>query len=1324
MIEQANKQRRPSQFAVGDLVWVKSKEFAPEESISQKLLPAYRGPWQILDVIGDVDGTSYVIEIPPHLRTYPVFHASKLLPCVTNELFPSRRSAIPPSMDGKYDVDKIVAESTYHTGRRGRPQRQYKVLTTLDVEADHSDSIRIRKLEHFAVRHDILQSLEGCLTLFDPRSRGVKACEMGVFSSKRADQDVGNPGTEKHVTFEGVMVKPGPNNSARHGWRLQGSRSAKHFLDVKSTGMAFPSVSSPPSTGAMSPPCFHLRCPPFSLWTLPDAVVSSPFARITSQIANMKSFTWKPFSISLYDMFKEHHPESTTLANFSINVFWGQLLTESLAEQLGLVGQCFEGGIGIQSNKEAAAKLYILALEWSSSSEEEEKSNQGVCHALSFLTRGQTTEALCNLARCCDLGKGRRRDPEQALKFYEIAASKGDHVAMYHLGRFCEYGRGGKERSDKEARMWYERASESGNPAAFFKLGLYYLDPRFATANDDMNPKEAALKYFEKGAEAGHPEAQFLLASMGAEGMCMSPAQDWLEKAASQGCLLAILSLKLPALTTLPKQYLKSYGPWKWGHYSEKGLENLIKEGRHFEAGYAYMNGFGEVQDEAKGLICFSKAWEGLLQCVNASEPSAKGGSAWSTVHWMEEILSSDLLACQEGCLQYNIALCFALGRGVPQTKSMERYWLKLGETFSQPVPNWETLLGKAVIHQEQGSDAKSSKWFDRAGFGFFGNPNRSQEDRGVIACDVKLLERQSMRKDCGTTERIAGTGTASLSREEGLGLHRSADDDASEYGSAGEDLEHEDGSQLQMAMSVLKDLAKELLTKNEFLSQLSRVSDERVDERVRSLRLDGEQWRVLEKLTQNLLQKEREDKVRDGLRQALYLGQYYKGIQRELMEYFISAKAADGGFVPPLAKYTMATELLAGAAEFVPIVGNPLATFIQMLGATIGTQAVMKIIKRISKWADTPDEFGRIADWAAHVLTLHFKDEIEEAGRSDAEKLSKHERAHLRNISADVQDAGGDSPEQPVKFLSQKVVKMVKDHVRRIMTATQKGEVVREDRWEEEEQRRRLVRAMVVAITQQEPPPSQLQPFLTGIRERLESSIGEATELKHRKVRSWSHFDPDLSDSEEHTNTALRRKLETADEEKKKLQQTLSEAMEENAKLLEEIRRLEGRCDLLHRECADKQESLKHCLEDIEALKRELSFLTQRHFDYVQGELSFLTKRYVAYIRNDPIRPRRVPSEELAARGATLTGSRYPDRTAKGVKCRNARMRPSGSSRIRSHSASPGHRLAGVYSDDDEEVQPREQPRKHTKNYSGLSGMFLGRKRKISRGADDAYVA
>ncbi|GBG87655.1 hypothetical protein CBR_g45808 [Chara braunii] len=110
MIEQANKHRRPSQFQVGDLVWVKAKEFAPEENISQKLLPAYRGPWPVLEVKGGEDGPSYTIEIPVHLHTYPVFHASKLWPCVTSQQFPSRRSMIPPDVDESYDIEGIVDE--------------------------------------------------------------------------------------------------------------------------------------------------------------------------------------------------------------------------------------------------------------------------------------------------------------------------------------------------------------------------------------------------------------------------------------------------------------------------------------------------------------------------------------------------------------------------------------------------------------------------------------------------------------------------------------------------------------------------------------------------------------------------------------------------------------------------------------------------------------------------------------------------------------------------------------------------------------------------------------------------------------------------------------------------------------------------------------------------------------------------------------------------------------------------------------------------------------------------------------------------------------
>ncbi|GBG78119.1 hypothetical protein CBR_g26056 [Chara braunii] len=134
MITSENKHRRPSNFQVGDRVWVKSSELGQEMGISRKLMPQYFGPWEILDIVGDQpDGPSYVIRIPAHLRTYPVFHASKLAPFAATEQFPSRRSMLPPTMDGEVDIDQIVEHRMMPVPRpsgRGRPPKprmQYRV---------------------------------------------------------------------------------------------------------------------------------------------------------------------------------------------------------------------------------------------------------------------------------------------------------------------------------------------------------------------------------------------------------------------------------------------------------------------------------------------------------------------------------------------------------------------------------------------------------------------------------------------------------------------------------------------------------------------------------------------------------------------------------------------------------------------------------------------------------------------------------------------------------------------------------------------------------------------------------------------------------------------------------------------------------------------------------------------------------------------------------------------------------------------------------------------------------------------------------------------
>ncbi|GBG67984.1 hypothetical protein CBR_g1103 [Chara braunii] len=134
MIAYDNQHRRQSTFQVGERVWVKASELGQEFGISRKLMSQYFGPWEVLDVVGDeLDGPRYVIRVPGHLRTHPVFHASKLAPFAETDQFPSRRSMLPRTMDGQVDIDDIVdhrdmpVPKPLGQGRPPKPKREYRI---------------------------------------------------------------------------------------------------------------------------------------------------------------------------------------------------------------------------------------------------------------------------------------------------------------------------------------------------------------------------------------------------------------------------------------------------------------------------------------------------------------------------------------------------------------------------------------------------------------------------------------------------------------------------------------------------------------------------------------------------------------------------------------------------------------------------------------------------------------------------------------------------------------------------------------------------------------------------------------------------------------------------------------------------------------------------------------------------------------------------------------------------------------------------------------------------------------------------------------------
>ncbi|GBG80790.1 hypothetical protein CBR_g31346 [Chara braunii] len=127
MIAYENQHHRQSTFQVGERVWVKASELGQEFEISRKLMPQYFGPWEVLDIVRDeMDGPTSVVRVPGHLRTHPVFHASKLAPFAETDRFPSTRSMLPPTMDGQVDINDIVDHRDMPVPKplgRGRPPK-------------------------------------------------------------------------------------------------------------------------------------------------------------------------------------------------------------------------------------------------------------------------------------------------------------------------------------------------------------------------------------------------------------------------------------------------------------------------------------------------------------------------------------------------------------------------------------------------------------------------------------------------------------------------------------------------------------------------------------------------------------------------------------------------------------------------------------------------------------------------------------------------------------------------------------------------------------------------------------------------------------------------------------------------------------------------------------------------------------------------------------------------------------------------------------------------------------------------------------------------
>lgn len=136
------------------------------------------------------------------------------------------------------------------------------------------------------------------------------------------------------------------------------------------------------------------------------------------------------------------------------------------------------------------------------------------------------------LARYFQLGERFEESPQDAIKYYTLAANQGNAQSHYELGLYCEKEIEGLEFT--QAFEHFQFAAEHGYPPAQYKAGLYY-----EKGINTEKSLEKAFSYYKLAADQNEEKAQFEVARCYKYGLgierCFEKAIEYYEKCLAQG---------------------------------------------------------------------------------------------------------------------------------------------------------------------------------------------------------------------------------------------------------------------------------------------------------------------------------------------------------------------------------------------------------------------------------------------------------------------------------------------------------------------------------------------------------------------------------------------------------------------------------------------------------------------------------------------------------------------------------------------------------------------------------------------------------------------
>lgn len=134
-----------------------------------------------------------------------------------------------------------------------------------------------------------------------------------------------------------------------------------------------------------------------------------------------------------------------------------------------------------------------------------------------------------------------RRDLGEAMRWYKLAADRGDRQAQFALG-IAHLNGVGAARDRKTAQDWLERAAAQNHAGALYNLGVLAIDA-------ELQDFPRASTLFRKAAELGDMDAAYGLAVLYREGTGVvrdrAESVKWLKRAADERHIAAMVEFAI-----------------------------------------------------------------------------------------------------------------------------------------------------------------------------------------------------------------------------------------------------------------------------------------------------------------------------------------------------------------------------------------------------------------------------------------------------------------------------------------------------------------------------------------------------------------------------------------------------------------------------------------------------------------------------------------------------------------------------------------------------------------------------------------------------------